>query len=258
MVSSALRPRSVTEIVDAAFQIFRTNAGPLVMCSAVAYVPTLLVRLLLVGDPARLQEDPSRIASFAMLSAWTSLVSLFTYALMTALLTVCASQAYLGEEVDVGAAVRRVAAKLPAILGATIIVSLMTIVGFALLFAPAMYLTARYFAITPAIVLEDRALFASFTRSGELSKGRKWHILNTLGLVVLIYFVLYLGLVLVGALVGGFIFQSMLAAAVTVVLYPIIVTTGVLLYYDARVQSEGLDIELMVDALGPAPRPVAS
>ena len=35
--------------------------------------------------------------------------------------------------------------------------------------------------------------------------------------------------------------------------YPVIAITECLLYYDARIQSEGLDIELMTRELGAAP-----
>ena len=54
--ASALRPRSASEIVDAAFQIFRAHPAAFLTCSAVAYVPALLVRLLLVGDVSRFQS----------------------------------------------------------------------------------------------------------------------------------------------------------------------------------------------------------
>lgn len=256
MPASALRPRSVTEIVDAAFQVFRAQAGPLVMCSAVAYVPTLLVRLLVIGDPNRFIRGTTVDAGALLrVSGWSSVATLLTYAIMTALLTVCASQAYLGEEVDVGAAVRRVIARLPALIGAAVIVAVLTFLGAIFLFVPAMYVTARYFAVTPAIVLEDRGLFDALSRSSELSEGRKWHVLNALGLVLLIYFVLYFGFAMVGTFIGGFVVQSLMVGVVTILLYPAIVITAVLLYYDARIQREGFDIELMADALDAAPRP---
>ena len=42
-------------------------------------------------------------------------------------------------------------------------------------------------------------------------------------------------------------------AIYTILAYPIIAITECLLYYDARIQSEGLDIELMAAELGAAP-----
>jgi hypothetical protein len=257
MPASALRPRSVTEIVDAAFQIFRANAPALVMCSAIAYLPTLVLRSFLLRDLQSLgTPDASRMGDVFLHTLYSLLAGIVSYALMTATLTICTSQAYLGEEVDVALAVRRVVSRLLPFLVATLFVSMLTLVGFIFLFVPAIYVTARYFAIAPAMLLEDRGILGAMSRSSELSMGRKWHILNTLGLVILIYFVVLAGLSLVAAMLGGVVVQAILGAIVTICIYPVIAITGVLLYYDARIQSEGLDIELMADALGPVATPL--
>jgi hypothetical protein len=188
---------------------------------------------------------------------WTILVSMLAYSLMGAVLVSCTAQAYMGEEVDVGAAVRRVLTKLPALLVATLLSSVMVIVALILFLFPAMYVGARIFAVIPAIVLEDAGVGAAFGRSSELSKGRKWHILNTLGLAILIYFVIFIGVTAVTAIVGGFIVQSLATTLVSICVYPVVAITNVLLYYDARIQREGLDIELMADALSPTDAPAA-
>lgn len=256
MTVSALRPRSVTEIVDAAFQVFRSHGAAFITCSAVTYVPALLVRLLVVGDVSRFQSpDVAQLGEFARLSAWSSLASVLGYALMTALVAVTASQAYLGETVDIGVAMRRVGARLPSLLAATAIVVALTLAGLVLLLAPAMYVTARYFAVTPAIMLEGQGTRAALARSAELSRGRKWHVLNTLGLVLLIYLVVLVGVAALSSLLGGFVVQALCASLVTILFYPVVAITAVLLYYDARIQREGLDIELMAAALDPVSGP---
>src|SRR4051812_27561817 len=110
MTTPSLRPRSVTELVDAAFQVLRAHYGQLIVCSAIAYVPMLLLRLFVIGDTTRfLGGDPAKIPSgFFLTTLWTLLGSLVTYALMSGVLVVLTSQAYLGDTVDVGSAVRRV------------------------------------------------------------------------------------------------------------------------------------------------------
>lgn len=256
MLSSALRPRSVTEIVDASFQILRAHYPAFVMCSAIAYAPQLLIRLLLVGDPQRFTAlDPAMAGEVAWIGLVTAVTGLITFSLMTAVLTTCTSQAYLGEPVDVEVAVRRAIQRLGALLVTAVLATVLLVVSLFFLLAPAMYVTARLFAVTPALILEDRSISGAFARSGTLSSGRKWHILNTLGLVILIYFVFFLGVSIVGTVFGGYVVQTVLAALVTICLYPVIAIAGVLLYYDARIQSEGLDLELLADAL-PALSPV--
>ena len=252
MTVSTLRPRSVTEIVDAAFQLFRAHAAAFITCSAVAYVPSLLVRVLVVRDASRFETaDLTMLGDIARLSAYSTLVSAVSYALMSSLIAVTASQAYLGEPVDIGVAAGRMLRRLPSLLLATLVLGALTLAGLALFLAPAMYVTARCFALTPALMLEDLGVRAALARSAELSQGRKWHVLNTLGLVLLIYFVVLVGVAAASSLVGGFLVQALSASLVTVVFWPVVAITAVLLYYDARIQREGLDIEMMAAALEP-------
>ena len=246
MPSSALRPRSVTELVDAAFQVLRAHYAQFVMCSAIAYVPWLLLELVLI-DPAR-TELPSLSATLAAgFGIW------ITYSLMSGVIITSASQAYLGDPVDVGIAVRSVIPRLPRLLAAAVLRYLLLFLGlFALIFG-VLYVVARYFAVVSTIVLEDADVGQAFRRSTVLSDGRKWHILNTLGLVGIIYWVLAMGVGLLAGLLGSFTMQAIVSAVFTILAYPVIAITETLLYYDARIRSEGLDIELMASELGASP-----
>jgi len=262
MAAPALRPRSPSEIVDAAFQILRAHYGQFVTCSAIAYAPLLLLRLLVVGDPMRfLGGDAAAIppdviwsTGVAFLGGW------LTFSVMSAVLLVCASQAYLGEEVDVGLAVRRALPRIPQVLVAAVLRFGLMAIAFMLMIFPVLYVVALLFAVTPVIVLEREGVWTAMRRSASLSRGRKWHILNTLGLVALIYYVLVLGFSALATLFGDFVISTIVSAVVTVLVYPVVAITEALLYYDARIQSEGLDIELMTSALdaSPASRPAAT
>jgi hypothetical protein len=53
MALPALRPRSPSELVDAAFQILRAHYPQFVMCSALAYLPWLVVQIVWYSDPSR-------------------------------------------------------------------------------------------------------------------------------------------------------------------------------------------------------------
>lgn len=251
MTALSLRPRSATELVDAAFQVLRAHYGQLVVCSAIAYVPMLLLRLFVIGDTSRfLSGDPAAVqAGMFLTTLWTMIGSLVTYSLMSGVLVVLTSQAYLGDTVDVGLAVRRVLPRVVALLVASLLRSVLFIVGFVLVIVPGFWVFARYFAVVPAIVLEGEGTLRSFSRSAELSRGRKWHVLGTLFLVTIIYYLLVVGVSLIGALVGNFVVQTMISSLGTILVYPVVAITEALLYYDARIRSEGLDIELMSDAL---------
>lgn len=260
MTAPALRPRSPSEIVDAAFQILRAHYGQFVTCSAIAYVPLLFLRLLVVGDPMRfLDAAGSEIPADALWSMGAAFLGgWLTFSVMSAVLMVCASQAYLGEVVDVGEVVRGAAPRLPRVLLAAALRFVLMAAGFMLMIFPVLYVVALLFAVTPVIVLERRGVLTAFARSASLSKGRKWHVLNTLGLVAIIYYVLVFGFSVIASMSGSFVVNTVVSSLVTVLVYPVVAITETLLYYDARIQSEGLDIELMTGALAPSRGPALS
>jgi hypothetical protein len=246
MASVALRPRTPSEIVDAAFQILRAHYPQFVMCSALAYLPWLIAQLIMASDPTVYLRVTWAGAVFGV-GIW------LIFALMSAVLIVCASQAYLGEPVDVAAAVRKAFSRLPVVLLGALLRYICMLAGLVALLVGALYVGARLFAMTPVIVLENEGVAGAFSRSSFLSLGRKRHIINTLGLVAVIYWVLALGVQLAAALIGGAVVQAIVTAIYTIMVYPVVGITEAVLYYDTRIKSEGLDIELMASALDVAP-----
>ena len=247
MAPPALRPRSPSELVDAAFQILRAHYAQFVMCSALAYLPWLLVQLVFYSDPSQLANISPTVSVFFGLGIG------LVFALMSAVLIVCASQAYLGEPVDVGVAVRRALPRMPLVLLGAIVRYTMMFLGLFVLFVGALYPAARYFAVTSAIVLEDKGLGGAFARSSDLSRRRKLHVIFTIGLATLIYWVLAFGVQFAAVMFGNSIVQALIGAAVTIMVYPVVAITEALLYYDTRIKSEGLDIELLTGALEDVP-----
>ena len=253
MATPVLRPRSPTELVDVAFQILRAHYPQFLMCSALAYLPWLVVDLLRVGDPLQL-DSVSITGNLLLALGWW-----LEFAFMSAVLLVCASQAFLGEPVDVGGAVRRTISRAPQLLVGAALRFVLVIFGLFFFFFGALYPAARFFAVTPAIVLEGAGLRGAFARSTALSRGRKWHIILTMGLVFVIYIVLALGTMFVVGLVQIPLLQLIVMGVFSIVAYPLVAITAAVLYYDTRIKSEGLDIELMAGALdAAAPREAAA
>jgi hypothetical protein len=253
MASPALRPRSPSELVDAAFQILRAHYPQFVMCAALAYAPWLVVQLVWYSEPARLLTMPPEVTAAFGLGIW------LVFALMSAVLIVCASQAYLGEPVDVGIAARQALPRLHLVMLGAVLRYFLMFIGLFFFIVGALYVMTRFFAVTPAIVLERRGIGGAFSRSSQLSRNRKRHIFNTVGLASLIYWVLAFGVQIGVAIVGNLFVQAIVGAVVTVMVYPVVAIAEALLYYDTRIKSEGLDIELMAGALdGTPPREAAA
>lgn len=235
-----LRARSSTELVDAAFALYRRDPLPYILLTAFAYAPWLVLQLLITGG---------RVGVTGM-NLVLILGTIIAYSIMSAALVRLASNAYLGEPMDLGAAIGDALPRVPSIIVAAIVKALLLGIGFALFLVGMLYVAARFFALNEAIILEHRGVGEAFARSGELSRGRKWHILGTLALVMIIYLLLSMAVTFAAALSGSEVVTVVLSTAYVVVAYPLFGITETLLYYDARIRGEGYDIELMAGALG--------
>ena len=69
MSASALRPRTVTELVDAAFQLLRRHYLQFVSISAVFLIPVVVIQTLFIRTPVRGQL-PNPAVALVFLPAW--------------------------------------------------------------------------------------------------------------------------------------------------------------------------------------------
>ena len=128
-------------------------------------------------------------------------------------------------------------------------------IGLFFFFFGALYVRPRFFAVTPAIVLEGRGsgrrsrdrLDAVATGASGTSSTRSASRPSSTGCSAF-------GIAARRALLGNLVVQALIGAAIfTIMVYPVVAITEALLYYDTRIKSEGLDIELMAGALEGAP-----
>ena len=119
--------------------------------------------------------------------------------------------------------------------------------------------------VTPVIILERTSLIAGMQRAWVLGKARVWPVLGLSIAILVISFVIGLALgfaiqLLIRPAIGSTSYtvanavQIVLQTIVSVFIAPIWPITLTLLYYDARVRVEGLDIALQA-VNKPDPRP---
>ena len=243
MADIALRQRSATELVDAAFQIYRRDPVQFILAGALIYVPWMVLRLALgIGlNGARPTMGTAFIAAIG---------GALVYTFAGGVTTLLASDVYFGRPTDLAGAFRTVATHIvPLIL--TMVISAF-IIGFAAIFLlfPALYPLARFFGVRQVVVLEDGSTGQAFSRSSTLSDGTKRHILNTLLLIGLLVYAISLGAGLSYTLIHSQILQVTLGTALSAVLYPLFGITETLLYYDMRIRKEGFDVEYLA-SIGP-------
>ncbi|HEX6534636.1 MAG TPA: hypothetical protein VF041_08560 [Gemmatimonadaceae bacterium] len=256
-MSSNLRPRTVPEILDAAFRLLRENYGHFVLLSALGGFPYWAV-LWFSGFYA-LSADPTRIAmgQFPTFGAGMGLglaAAGIWWAIANASIVVAASDAFLTGEVVPGRALARAASRWWRVLGALILKGLAIFFGYFLILIGALWMATRYFASMPCVLIEDRPVVSAFNRSVELSNGAKWRILGGLVLAYLVYIVVSVTL---STIIGLFPIPLLLRAAFSGVVYvfvsPLIGIVITLLYYDMRIRKEAFDLEVMAAELGGAP-----
>jgi hypothetical protein len=246
MTDLRLRARTVSELVDAAFALYRRHGPQYIVVSALAIAPLLVIQLVV---PNGGRPVPGAPISTSLITLAVTLVSWVTYSVMSAAVVKLGSQAYLGEEPDVAMTVRQVLPRVPAIMIAGLLKVPLFFIGLLCLLVGVLYVIARWFAVESVIVLEGKGPVEAFGRSTELSRGRKRHILNTLMLVGLIYFILSIGVSAFAVLFKSTVLALVISTAFTIVAFPVIGLTEMLLYYDMRIRGEGFDLEQMAGAL---------
>jgi hypothetical protein len=283
VTSLELRPRLATEIVDAAFQLYRRHFPELVSLSALAFAPYTVLQLILTGgDPVDPTSAGATTALIVLALGW------IIGSIMEAAVVVGVSNSYLHGRPDIPDAVRRTFARLGAVLfsvsakwslialgfmaavmagvitsafiaigvggtgqaGAGLLAAILIAGVFLLAIPVGLYFFASFFAVPATVILEGIGVVAGLRRSRDLSRGFKRRILGALGVPMLLFMVFQLVVAAIGQfLPGPRLLGFLVEQAGTIIAYPIIAVIATLLYYDARIRKEGFDIERMAAEL---------
>lgn len=136
------------------------------------------------------------------------------------------------------------------------------LVGAVVAAAAYLLVVALLFAVLPAIVVEDKGPLQAIGRSFDLARG---DLRRVVGLMLVTLLIVYLPIVAVLWLTGGFAdmanpqaagtgqfgAQQLLSTGVGVLTTPFMTAVIVLLYFDRRVRTEALDVQMAADRLAP-------
>jgi hypothetical protein len=256
--ATSYRPRSATELVDGAIQLYRTNFAIFLMLGAVLSVPTLIVQWTVLG--AANPSAPAVLFALAFFLIW--------WTVGYSLIVTVASDLYTTGTADVSSAIPRTVARLGPAIGATTLGIVGVCIGLVLLVIPGIYLTLSWFAIPAVAVLEPLGPTTALARSTALSRDIRGHIGVCLTIMGLLTGAIKLLAWFVGTLLAALVHQSSPTEALLVgqfgaeigniflgALAPIMAT---LLYYDTRIRKEGYDIELMARSVGGTAAPATA
>jgi hypothetical protein len=275
-----LHPMTVGDVLDGAFKLLRANLVVVVLVTAAIQLPLDVVAaylqrdlfggvglLQLFRDPSLGQEvSPFPLGSIPQLGG-VLFIELIVRQFMVPFLVGCAlapvvMASYAGQQVSAGQALGQLGRRLPLALVAFACVHLLELVGFLLCLLPAL-IPMAFFALTaPAFAVERLGPINAMARSASLAAARFWPVLGVSLLAGLIaYFVdSALGWVfqLPAQLIGLHTAWPLLAVGTllpALVTMPFIALVATLLYLDARIRLEGLDLQLAAANLNREARP---
>jgi hypothetical protein len=289
MKDLVLQPMSLGQVLDGAFALYRRHLAPMVGVVALLYGPVMTASLLLFGSFATYTPEPADVSDVLALSGGLGilyLVAMLAYTAVQGALTRAVSNAFLGQRVSIGDACRAALRRLLPLVGGGLLKLLLILViamlgmvvlvpiavlagvtgadssifgfvggllGVLAVLSLASVAWAMFFAVTPVIMLEDAGPTRAIVRSARLARGRWIRILAVLGVALLIPAAMWVGgSVVAGFLVPNAVFAQVVGQVIALALMPYYAICVVLLYYDARIRSEGFDLAVLAQRLRPA------
>lgn len=234
MHSPALRVRSVGEILDAAFQLYRAHMTSIITATGLMLLPVLLLQMVVPEELLGVVDRASNIF-FIVASAAVVLI---------------ASEGYMGRQMDGVTAVKRVNGRFLSVWGAAIIQGFLIGIGFLLLVIPGLIAAAWTFGMQQAVMIEGRKANDSFERSRDLARGNLMHVLLTAVMTLVITFVAVIGvMVVLGSVFTGTRSLNIVSTLVMILLNPLAAVVNTVLYYDLRIRKEGYDVEVYAERM---------
>lgn len=282
------------EILDGSFNIYRRHFGLFMRLSLIiVWLPTALAVYFSVRYSGTPLEFLNMVETHPLASLGIGLVATVFWVGASLLLKAgtirVISDSYLGQEPELGAALRFGVAKIVPLLlvalskglllGLIILfgalgIGLLTVIGR--LMGPAVggllvfvggiglcwlivWIACGYGMTTPVVVLEElSSSFDAFGRSWELTRGFRGKVFGTMFVVWLIgYFLPQMVISGINAFVsaaGNTVLQTflvVLSSLIGILLAPILPCALTLLYYDLRVRREAFDLQILSEQLGP-------
>lgn len=259
----SIPPKTLGEILSAAFNIYKANASKLLVIVAIVVVPLTFISTLLssvVFDPGttrivvlgRPVDAPNGRGIFMVLfvGAIGAAISVIIWAVLEAAIMRAAAQATIGDPVDTEASYRYGFKRLGSVILVSLLVGLAVLGGLILLIIPGLIFLGLLSVSIPALIVENLRGTQAMGRSWNLVKGHFWHAVGVIIVAGIITGFIggIIGAIGGNAWIGRWIFTSI----ATVITAPFSALASVLLYLDLRARSEALSADTLRSELAAA------
>lgn len=243
-------PLGIGNIVSETFAMLTGNIPAVLILGGIPSLVSLLLTWLLFGAgfaTGDFSEDPAGLpANFGLNFVLFTVISLAVSAVAMALIVQLACDAKAGQTVQPERYVQPALACAFHVVVLTFIVSILSIIPFALFIVPGLWVCAVFSVAIPAVVIE-RAGFNALGRSVSLTKQYRWPIV----LLMVIFGIVTMVINVVGSVViefvpGGLTVELILLAALYGITYGIFGIMMVLIYDRLREIKQGVGVKGLV------------
>lgn len=237
---------SIGNVLGTSFSVLLRNFVPFVIIAVVVSIPSILIARFYAIDPLVMQEYvrqgqlPPGFASSTLIS---TLVLFLTSSLISAALVYGTFQDLRGQRAGVGDAISRGLSALVPVALAALAFAILAAIGTLLFIIPGIIIMLALWVYVPAIVIEKKGVGGAFSRSRELTKGRRWAILGLFIVVGILFAIATWVAGFVFALIfglGGGFWAGQLAQVLAGMFSAVMAAVG---YYYLRADKEGIAID---------------
>lgn len=246
MASSGSAQFSIGAVIGSSFGVYARNFVSFSILALLIGAINLVLGLLM--------PQPTEAEMMAGQISWGAMGLGFIAAILVNGLTQAAIiygtfQDLRGQKASIGDCIARGLATMIPVIAGSILASLGIMIGFIFIIIPGVILLLMWWVYIPVVVVEGKGIIGSFGRSRELTRGRRWHILGLLVVVILISVVasfiigLIVGVAIIGSGGGSVLVAAILQYAVmslVTAFSAILVAVG---YYYLRAEKEGVNID---------------
>jgi len=269
-MTTALRPLNTGELLDRTFSLYRSHFGLFVSIFAIPHLVVLAFQC--VGISFR--SPTPQLSNFLVGFLWQMgvlLLTLVASAASQAATVIAVSRVHLDQPVNVSESFAYVKNRIFWVILLSLLVGFVAFMALFALIVPGILLFIMWSLAVPAMVLENKGVLDSMSRSSDLTQGSRGRIFVILFVIVVLSIavsaLLQWPIALaagvrffargnlqqmgigwgVASLVATFVSQSLVGPLGTIALS--------LVYYDQRIRREAFDLQLMMMTLDAPPAP---
>jgi len=251
-----LRPRTLGEILSAAFEIYKNNAQGLIVIVAIIVVPLSLISALILHyavsntttttktvNGVTVTLNSTSVGTAIAGGVIAAAIAIIIGALLQAAIIRAGAQATIGDPVDVEDSYRYGFHRIGSVVLVGLLVGLAVAFGFILLVIPGI-LALVYFSVSiPSLVVENRRGTKAMSRSANLVSGHFWH---AFGVIIVAYIIVAVVSGILSAIGGNSWFIRWIFNAIAqIITTPFSALVSVLLYLDLRARKEALTTQVL-------------